>query len=138
MLFRSDRYRSISEFERHLDKNGTRVLKFFLHLSKDEQRKRLLARIDDHDKNWKFAAGDIQERKYWKQYMHAYEECLGATSTRRAPWYVVPADDKRNARLIVSQAVRNALGSLKIAYPKVDAARRKQLREIRKLLRSSN
>jgi PPK2 family polyphosphate:nucleotide phosphotransferase len=130
-----DRYRSISEFERHLDKNGTRVLKFFLHLSKNEQRKRLLARIDDPDKHWKFAASDVQERKYWKQYMEAYEECLGATSTRRAPWYVVPADDKRNARLIVSQAVLNALGSLKMAYPKVDAARRKQLREIRKLLR---
>jgi len=130
-----DRFRSISEFERHLDKNGTRILKFFLHLSKEEQRKRLLARIDDPDKNWKFAESDVQERKYWKQYMNAYEECVNATSTKRAPWYVVPADDKRNARLIVSQAILDALGSLKISYPKVDAARRKELRKIRTLLK---
>jgi PPK2 family polyphosphate:nucleotide phosphotransferase len=129
-----NRFRSITEFERHLDKNGTRILKFFLHLSKEEQRKRLLARIDDPDKNWKFAEGDVQERKYWKQYMNAYEECVNATSTKRAPWYVVPADDKRNARLIVSQAILDALGSLRISYPKVDAARRKELRAIRKLL----
>ena len=98
-----DRYRSIVDLERHLHANGTRIIKFFLHLSKEEQRKRFLARIDEPEKNWKFSLADIAERKYWKQYMKAYEKCLGATSTRDAPWYVVPADDKENARLIVSQ-----------------------------------
>ena len=98
-----DRYRSIVDLERHLHGNGTRIIKFFLHLSKEEQRKRFLARIDEPEKNWKFSPADIAERKFWKQYMKAYEECLSATSTRHAPWYVVPADDKENARLIVSQ-----------------------------------
>ena len=98
-----DRYRSIVDLERHLHANGTRIIKFFLHLSKEEQRKRFLARIDEPEKNWKFSAADIEERKFWKQYMKAYEECLSATSTRDSPWYVVPADDKENARLIVSQ-----------------------------------
>ena len=129
-----ERYRSITDFERHLDENGTRVLKFFLHLSKEEQRKRLLARIDDPDKNWKFQSSDLEERKFWKQYMDAYEKCLQATSTKKAPWYVVPADDKRNARLIVSQAILDALNALKISYPKVDAERLKELKKMRKLL----
>ena len=97
-----DRYRSIVDLERHLHGNGTRIVKFFLHLSKEEQRKRFLARIDEPEKNWKFSLADIEERKFWKQYMKAYEECLSATSTDDAPWYVVPADDKENARLIVS------------------------------------
>src|SRR4029079_6870092 len=92
-------------FERHLHRNGTRVVKFFLHLSKDEQRRRLLARIDDPEKNWKFSAADVAEHDRWKEYMRAYEECLAATSTSHAPWYVVPADDKKNARLIVSQVL---------------------------------
>ena len=99
------RYRSIVDLEEHLHRNGTRIIKFFLHLSKDEQRKRFLERIDDPDKNWKFSLADIEERKFWKQYMKAYEQCLSATSARHAPWYVVPADDKENARLIVSQIV---------------------------------
>ena len=98
-----DRYRSITNLERHLHENGTRIVKFFLHLSKDEQRKRFLERIDEPEKNWKFSLADIEERKFWKHYMKAYEQCLGATSTSDAPWYAVPADDKENARLIVSQ-----------------------------------
>jgi PPK2 family polyphosphate:nucleotide phosphotransferase len=129
-----DRYRSIVDLERHLEKNGTHVIKFFLHLSKAEQRRRFLERIDDPDKNWKFSAADIAERKFWKQYTRAYEQCLGATSTRCAPWYVVPADDKQNARLIVSQIVLDALESLKMTYPKSTASRRRELQAIRRRL----
>ena len=120
--------------ERHLHGNGTRIIKFFLHLSKEEQRKRFLARIDEPDKNWKFSLDDITERKFWTQYMKAFEECLGATSTNHAPWYVVPADDKENARLIVSQIVLDTFEDLKMAYPKTTAARRKELLAIRKEL----
>jgi PPK2 family polyphosphate:nucleotide phosphotransferase len=129
-----DRYRSISNLERHLHANGTRIVKFFLHLSKDEQRKRFLARIDEPDKNWKFSAADIQERKFWKHYMKAYGECLSATSTRDSPWYIVPADDKEAARLIVSKIVLNTLEGLKMNYPKMDAKRRRELLAIRKQL----
>ena len=128
------RYRSINDLERHLYVNGTRIIKFFLHLSKDEQRKRFLARIDDPDKNWKFSLDDIKERGYWKQYMRAYEECLSATSTADAPWYVVPADDKENARLIVSRIVLDSFKRLEMAYPKSDAKRRRELRSIRRHL----
>ena len=129
-----ERYRSIVDLENHLHRNGTRIIKFFLHLSKEEQRKRFLERIDEPDKNWKFSLADIQERKYWKQYMKAYEACLSATSTHHAPWYVVPADDKENARLIVSQIILDALNGLKMAYPKTTAKRRRELKSIRKLL----
>ncbi len=129
-----ERYRSIVDLENHLYRNGTRVIKVFLHLSKDEQRKRFLARIDDPDKNWKFSLTDIQERKFWKQYRQAYEACLSATSTREAPWYVVPADDKENARLIVSQIVLDTLEELKLSYPEADEARRKELQKMRKRL----
>jgi PPK2 family polyphosphate:nucleotide phosphotransferase len=128
------RYQSINDFERHLHRNGTRVVKFFLHLSKEEQRKRFLARIDDPDKSWKFSRADVEERRLWRQYMAAYGACLGATSTRHAPWYVVPADDKQTARLIVSQVLLNTLGELKIGYPKSDPARRRELGAIRKML----
>jgi PPK2 family polyphosphate:nucleotide phosphotransferase len=128
------RYRSIVDLESHLYRNGTRTVKFFLHLSKNEQRKRFLARIDEPDHNWKFSLADIHERKYWKQYMRAYEECLEATSTHHAPWYAVPADDKENARLIVSQVVLDTLGDLKMAYPRTSAKRRRELESIRKLL----
>ena len=127
-----ERYRSIVDLEEHLHRNGTRIIKFFLHLSKDEQRKRFLARIDEPDKNWKFSLADIHERKYWKHYMQAYEACLTATSTHHAPWHVVPADDKENARLIVSQIVLDALDELKMAYPKTTAKRRRELKSIRK------
>jgi PPK2 family polyphosphate:nucleotide phosphotransferase len=129
-----DRYRSIVDLEEHLHRNGTRVIKFFLHLSKKEQRKRFLERIDAPDKNWKFSLSDIHERKYWKHYMKAYEACLTATSTHHAPWHVVPADDKENARLIVSQTVVDALNELNVAYPKTTAKRRRELKSIRKRL----
>jgi PPK2 family polyphosphate:nucleotide phosphotransferase len=126
-----DRYRSIVDLEKHLQGNGTRIIKLFLHLSKEEQRKRFLARIDEPDKNWKFSLADIQERKFWKQYMKAYEECLSATSTNHAPWYVVPADDKENARLIVSRIVLDTLEGLKMSFPKTDAKRQRELQLIR-------
>ena len=129
-----NRYRSISDLEKHLHVNGTRIIKFFLHLSKEEQRKRFLARIDEPDKNWKFGLADIEERKFWNHYMKAYEECLGATSTSDAPWYVVPADDKENARLIVSQIVLDTFEGLKMTYPKTSEKRRQELQLIRKQL----
>jgi PPK2 family polyphosphate:nucleotide phosphotransferase len=129
-----DRYRSITDLERHLYDNGTRIIKFFLHLSKEEQRKRFLARIDEPEKNWKFSMADIEERKFWKDYTNAYEECLSATSTKDAPWYIVPADDKENARLMVSQIVLDTLEGLKMTYPKTTEARRQELLSIRKEL----
>jgi PPK2 family polyphosphate:nucleotide phosphotransferase len=129
--FWRDRYRSIVDLERHLNENGTRIVKFFLHLSKDEQRKRFIERIDEPEKNWKFSAADIEERKFWGDYMKAYEACLSATSTKAAPWYVVPADDKENARLIVSQIVLNTLKDLEMRYPETSDERRRELLAIR-------
>jgi PPK2 family polyphosphate:nucleotide phosphotransferase len=126
-----ERYRSIVDLENHLHRNGTRIIKFFLHLSEEEQRKRFLDRIDEPEKNWKFSFADIEERRFWRQYMQAYEACLGATSTRIAPWYVVPADDKKNARLIVSKIILDTFTSLKMHYPKTDAKRRQELLSIR-------
>jgi PPK2 family polyphosphate:nucleotide phosphotransferase len=129
-----ERYRSMVDLERHLFRNGTRIIKIFLHLSQEEQRKRFLERLDEPDKNWKFSLSDIHERKYWKDYMNAYEACLSATSTHHAPWYVVPADDKENARLVVSQIVLDTLKELKMAYPKPTEKRRLELQSIRKQL----
>jgi polyphosphate kinase 2 (PPK2 family) len=129
-----ERYRSIVDSEDHLYRNGTRIVKIFLHLSKEEQRKRFLARIDDPSKNWKLSLADIHERKYWKDYQKAYEDCLHATATRQAPWYVVPADDKENARLIVSTIVLDALSELKVGYPKTTKTRLAELQSIRELL----
>jgi PPK2 family polyphosphate:nucleotide phosphotransferase len=129
-----ERYRSIVDLERHLHRNGTHIVKIFLHLSKEEQRKRFLARIDEPRKNWKFSMSDIRERQYWKDYKKAFEHCLQATSTDHAHWYVVPADNKPNARLIVSRIVLDALESLKLEYPKVDATRQAELLEIREQL----
>ena len=129
-----DRYRSIVDFEKHLDRNSTRIVKVFLHISKDEQRKRFLARIDDPEKNWKLSLADIHERKFWKDYVKAYEECISATSTHHAPWYVVPADDKDDARLIVSQIVLGALKGLKPSYPAPTEKHRAELKSIRKML----
>jgi PPK2 family polyphosphate:nucleotide phosphotransferase len=128
------RYRSIRDLERHLHDNGTRVIKFFLHISKEEQRKRFLARLDDPDKNWKFSEADVEERKLWDDYMSAYENCLSATSTKNAPWYAVPADDKPNARLIISKVIIETLRSLPISYPKLDPDRRNELRALRQQL----
>ncbi len=128
------RYRSIRGLEQHLHANGTRIIKFFLHMSPEEQRKRFLARIDAPEKNWKFGEDDVKERKFWKQYMKAYEACLGATSSKKSPWYVVPADDKKNTHLIVAQIVLDALKDLKMAYPEASPARRKELRAVRRKL----
>jgi PPK2 family polyphosphate:nucleotide phosphotransferase len=129
-----DRYRSIVDLERHLTRNGTRIIKFFLHLSKEEQRRRFLQRIETPEKNWKFSSADIAERHYWKDYMKAYEKCLSATSADHAPWYIVPADDKPNARLIVSRIVLDTLAHLRLSYPKSSAGRRRELRLLRKQL----
>jgi len=128
------RYRSIVNSENHLHRNGTRIIKFFLHLSPEEQRKRLIARIDDPDKNWKFSEADVLQREAWDEYMQAYEACLSNTSTSEAPWYVVPADDKKNARLIVSQIILDTLSGLNLHYPPTSKARRKELLAIRRLL----
>ncbi len=129
--FWHQRYRSIRDLEKHLHANGTRVVKFFLHLSKEEQRRRFLDRIDEPDKNWKFSTADIKERGFWNQYRKAYEACLDATSTSDSPWYIVPADDKENARLIVSQIILDTLDSLGMSYPKVSAERERELAAIR-------
>ena len=122
------------DLEQHLHRNGTRIIKFFLHLSKEEQRKRFLARIDDPNKNWKFSPADIEERKFWDQYMQAYEACLSATSTNEAPWYVVPADDKENARLIISRIILDTFRMLKMAYPKSGGDHQRELESIRRHL----
>jgi PPK2 family polyphosphate:nucleotide phosphotransferase len=128
------RYQSIVNLEDHLHCNGTRIIKFFLHLSPEEQRKRFLDRIDEPDKNWKFSLADIEERKYWKQYMQAYESCLCATSSKGSPWYVVPADNKKNARLIIATIILDTLKRLKMHYPVSGAERRGELRKIRERL----
>ena len=130
------RYRSIVEFEEHLYRNGTRIVKFFLHISKDEQRKRFLDRIDQPEKNWKFSEADLKERQLWEEYMQAYEDCLRETSTGTSPWYAIPADDKRNARLIISQIVVDTLQSLNLSFPKTDKDRHKELRSLRSQLES--
>jgi len=128
------RFRSIVDLEQHLHRNGTRIVKFYLHLSKDEQRKRFLQRIDEPHKNWKFSLADVEERRAWSRYMWAFAQCLSATSTREAPWYVVPADDKENARLIVSQIILDTLNGLAMTYPEVSAQRRQELQSIRERL----
>jgi PPK2 family polyphosphate:nucleotide phosphotransferase len=125
------RFESINDMELHLHRSGTRIVKFYLHVSKEEQRKRLLARIDDPSKNWKFSSADVKERELWPAYMSAYEACLSATSTKHAPWYVIPADDKENARLIVSKIIVSTLRDLEMSYPATDAARKKELQAIR-------
>jgi PPK2 family polyphosphate:nucleotide phosphotransferase len=132
--FWEQRYRSIVDLESHLYRNGTRIVKIFLHLSREEQRRRFLDRLEEPEKNWKFSLSDIHERKYWKDYRNAYEACLSATSMHHAPWYAVPADDKENARLIVSRIVLDTFEGLKMAYPKTTAKRRLELKSIRKLL----
>ena len=128
------RFQDMRAFERYLGRNGTRVRKFFLHVSRDEQKKRFLERIDQPEKNWKFSATDARERGHWKAYMAAYEELIRRTATPEAPWYVVPADNKWFTRIVVASAVIEALGSLDLAYPQVDAAQRRELAAARKLL----
>lgn len=128
------RYQSIVDLERHLHRNGTRVVKFFLHLSKEEQRKRFLHRLDDPKKNWKISPSDIQERKFWKRYMSAYEDAIAATATRHAPWHIVPADDKDDAHLIISHILLEVFKSLDLAYPKPDAQKLQDLQAMKKTL----
>ena len=132
--FWAERYRSIRELENHLYRNGTRILKFFLHISKEEQRQRFLDRLKEPDKNWKFNRGDLGERELWKEYMLTYQQCLGATSSNYAPWYAVPADDKKNARLIIAEVILAALRELKMSYPHPGKAQRKELEAIRQQL----
>jgi PPK2 family polyphosphate:nucleotide phosphotransferase len=133
-----ERLRSIIEHENHLIRNGTQVVKIFLHLSKDEQKQRLLDRLNEPDKNWKFNPGDVSERQLWDKYMQAYAACLGETSNEAAPWYAVPADDKKNARLIVSQIILETLRNLKNEYPKADAARSEKLMLSKRQLESES
>ncbi|HEY1583643.1 MAG TPA: polyphosphate kinase 2 family protein, partial [Chthoniobacterales bacterium] len=129
-----NRFRSINDLENHLSRCGTRILKFFLHVSKEEQRERFLARLEEPDKNWKFNVGDLEERALWDKYMAAYQDCLRATSTEEAPWHVIPADDKKNARLLVAEAIVEGLDGLKMSYPQPDQAHRKELGRIRQAL----
>lgn len=129
-----ERFEDIHAFERHLARNGTVVRKFFLHLSKKEQERRFLARLEEPEKNWKFSAADIHEREFWDDYQHAYEDMIRNTASQHAPWYVVPADHKWFTRLVVSGVIVETLESLKLGYPKVDAAKRKELEAAKKLL----
>ena len=133
----TERLGDIAAFEDYLTRQGTVVLKFFLHVSRREQKKRFLARLDEPEKNWKFAAADIQERHYWNDYMAAYEDAIRATATKHAPWFVVPADNKWFTRLVVAAAIVEALEKLDLAYPKVDAAKRKELAAARVALLKS-
>ena len=129
-----DRLESIRDLERHLHRNGTRIVKFFLHISKEEQRKRLLKRLESPQKNWKFSLADIEERKFWTRYMQVYEDCLGATSTENSSWFVVPADDIENGHIIISQIFLDTLNWLKLSFPMVSIKRKKDLQLIRNLL----
>ena len=133
-----ERFEDIRAFERYLTRNGTIVLKFFLHVSKEEQEKRFLERLDHPEKNWKFSANDVKERAHWDDYMKAYEETIRETATEESPWYVVPADNKWFTRVIVSAAVIDALASRKLHYPKVSAAQRQELATARKALLASD
>ena len=132
--FWDDRLRSIRQHEAHLHRNGTRIVKFFLHVSQEEQRRRFLARIDEPEKNWKFSRADVDERGHWDAYMHAYEQALSATSTKDSPWYVIPADDKKNARLLMSQVINDTLADMDLHYPTLDRARLAELKDARRLL----
>lgn len=129
-----ERFQDIVNLESYLHRNGTRIIKFFLHLSKEEQRQRLLARINDPNKNWKIGRADLEARQYWESYQTAYAGCLSATSTRQSPWYIVPADDKRNAQLLVSRIVRETMKTLEIGYPIATEAHRKELARIKTAL----
>jgi len=129
-----ERYEDINGFEKFLVRNGVLIRKFFLHISKAEQKKRFLGRLDDSKKNWKFSMGDIKERKFWDDYQEAYEEMVQNTATKRAPWYVIPADNKWYARLVVAAAIIGALDGLDLAFPDVDKEKKKELDEIREAL----
>jgi polyphosphate kinase 2 (PPK2 family) len=132
------RYEDINAFERHLTRNGTLIVKFFLNVSKEEQKKRLLERTDDPAKRWKFSATDLAERKYWDSYMRAFEEAINSTSTENAPWYIIPADHKWIARSVVASILASAIGTLKLEYPKLSDEKNKELEEARKRLMSES
>ena len=129
-----ERFKDIRNFEKYLYRNGTIVIKFFLHVSKDEQRRRFIERVDDPDKNWKFSAADANERGYWKEYMAAYEEMIKNTSTEKSPWYVVPADSKPYARIVIASAIINALDGMGLEYPKVSKEKIAELQAIKETL----
>ena len=129
-----ERFKDIRNFEKYLYHNGTKVIKFFLNVSKDEQKKRFIERIDNPEKNWKFSAADAKERSYWKDYMKAYEEMIRNTSTKKSPWYVVPADNKSYARIVIASAVINALVELGLEYPKVSKEKIAELKTIKQTL----
>ena len=133
-----ERFQDICGFERHMARSGTVIRKFFLHLSKKEQKKRFLARLEEPEKNWKFSASDIRERECWDDYQNAYEEMIQATSTKDAPWYVVPADNKWFSRLVISTVIVDTLESLDLSYPKVDEAKLRELKAAKKILESRN
>ncbi len=129
-----ERFEDIQSFEKHLARNGTVIRKFFLHLSKKEQKRRFLARLDEPEKNWKFSASDIHEREYWDDYQKAYEDMIQNTATKQAPWYVIPADHKWFTHLVVASAIVETLEELNLSYPRVDAAKRKEIQEASKAL----
>lgn len=129
-----NRFEDIRNFEKYLNRNGTVVIKFFLNVSKEEQKKRFIERVDNPDKNWKFSAADAKERGYWDDYMHAYEELIKNTSTKKSPWYVVPADDKSYARIAIASAIIHALDEMDLEYPKVSAEKIAELNEVKKAL----
>ena len=130
----ADRLKDIRNFEAYSHRNGIRIVKFFLHVSKEEQKKRFLSRIDTPSKNWKFEEGDVKERGFWKEYMHAYEDAIRVTGTEDCPWYVIPADDKKNMRLIVSAAILHEMQSMKLKYPELPAEQKAHLEAAKKFL----
>jgi len=129
-----DRFKDIRNFEKYLARNGTVVIKIFLNVSKDEQKKRFIERVDDPDKNWKFSTADAKERGHWDQYMEAYEDMIQNTSTEDAPWYVIPADNKSYARIAVASAIIHALDQMELEYPKVSKEKIDELNEIKRAL----
>jgi PPK2 family polyphosphate:nucleotide phosphotransferase len=133
-----DRYEDINAFEKFLTRNGTVIRKFFLHVSKEEQKRRFLERLEDSKKNWKFSMDDIKERKFWDDYQEAYEEMVQSTATKRAPWYVIPADNKWYGRLVIASAIIEALNGLDLKFPDVDKEKKKELESIREALLKGN
>ena len=129
-----DRFQDIRNFEKYLNRNGTVVIKFFLNVSKDEQKDRFIERVDDPDKNWKFSTGDVKERGFWDDYMHAYEELIKNTSTEKSPWYVIPADNKSYARIAIASAIITALDELDLEYPTVSDEKIAELQAVKKAL----
>jgi PPK2 family polyphosphate:nucleotide phosphotransferase len=133
-----NRYRQIRDFERYLTENGVVILKFFLHISKEEQKKRLLARIDDTSKNWKFSSADIKERKFWDNYQQCYQEAIRETATKQAPWFVIPSNKKWFSRLVISEAIVKAMKELKLEYPTITDDQKKILQECKRKLEGEN